>query len=360
MICKNAVYCVQEYEVTLYRRTMDTVTHCLIGTFTYSLLPRVYKVKNLLLASIVLANIPDIDVLFAYTQELYLALHRGITHSIFLVPLISLLFAYIIMRWIIPKETQWRYATMYGYVVLLLMEHIYADVVTNYGTMIFMPFSAIRIRIPGLFIIDLVVIALLIIGSILGFKRRYKGAYSIAVLLFFYPLLSYGIGSFVEQSVHTRYAPLLSEKSRVIVYPAPFAPLYWNVIIEDDTTYYQTKINIVTQSITPLIQYSRLDDEFIESLKKQGRFFQLYSAFADDMLVITKRDADKISLAPLYTIPIGEKAFGNTSSFLEITLHEKDNVIEKIDLFPAIFLWRYDTPAIIVEEPFSLPNMSAL
>lgn len=338
---------------------MDTVTHCLIGTFTYSLLPKPYKVKNLLLSSIILAILPDIDVAFGYTQELYLLLHRGITHSLLLIPFASLLITYLLLRFVIPKDTIWRYGTLYAYVLLLLVEHIYADVITNYGTSIFLPLSPERIRLPGLFIIDLCVIFLLIIGSILGFTKRYKAGYIIAGILCIYPLLSLGIGSYIEHSIHKRYLPLLSAESRVLVYPAPFAPFYWNVIIEDNTSYYQTRINALTHSITPLIQYSKLDNEFMESLRKQGSFFRTYLDFSENMVVVTRRERDNTAIAPLILLPVEGDFVGRTKAPFEIILHSKDNVVEWIELFTALFPWKYDTSRVQVEEPFSLPNMTS-
>ena len=337
---------------------MDTATHCLIGTFTYSLLPKPYRVKHLLFTSIILANFPDIDVFFSYTQELYLTLHRGITHSLILAPIISLILAYILLRFVIPKNTVWKYTTIYAYVLLLFVEHLYADVITNYGTMIFLPLSSERIRIPAVFIIDIVIIALLIIGIIFGLKKKYIFAYIVAIFAFCYPLMSFAIGSFVEHAVYKRYLPLLSEGSNVVVYPAPFAPVYWNVIIEDNNKYYRTRINVLNQKITSLVEYNKPDAEFIESLKKQGKFFNNYVDFADTMLVVTGYEHNKVMIAPLYFVHIDGTILEGRASIFEITLHSKDNVVESIELFPVLFPWCYTSIPIRVKEPFSLPTVS--
>lgn len=335
---------------------MDTGTHCLIGAFTYSLLPERYKVKNLLLASIILAILPDADVFFSYTQELYLLLHRGITHSIFILPFISFIFAYCILRFIIPKHSPWNMKTMYAYVFILFLGHIYADIFTNYGTMALLPFSPYRVRIPGVFIIDLVMIVLLIIGIILGTKKRYTAGYIVATLLICYAPFSFALGSLVEYSVQKRYAPMLSQDSTVITYPAPFAPLYWNVIIEDEDSYYQTMINIVTKEITPLTQYKKIPSSFLELLEKEDSFFKTYFYFSNNMLVVADVNENNVVIAPLYYMPIKGAKIGRDTILFGITLHYKEGFVNAIELFPTLFPWRFKNEPMSVKEQFPLPN----
>ena len=91
------------------------------------------------------ATFPDLDFVLGYFSELaYLRGHRGLTHSLPLLPLWGLLLAWPMAR---PwrrggrPATDWR--AFYGVVCAALLIHILGDLITQFGTMILAPnFSA--------------------------------------------------------------------------------------------------------------------------------------------------------------------------------------------------------------------------
>lgn len=137
---------------------MDTITHTLFGFGIYKSVNKENmrkKEKNVLLfTSIGASQIPDIDIISKFwdTEGLYQMWHRGITHSVFMVPIWALLF-YLISRYIFKiKGPQ-------SYVVALISVFIHntSDVFNAWGTGYLEPFSAVRLSLGTVPIIDFVI-----------------------------------------------------------------------------------------------------------------------------------------------------------------------------------------------------------
>ena len=98
---------------------------------------------------------PDLDILIRSSTDPLLSLeyHRQFTHSLIFIPfggLICALFLFVVFKKISPfnfKKT-WLYCTLgYG-------THGLIDACTSYGTLLFWPFSDIRIAWNNISIID--------------------------------------------------------------------------------------------------------------------------------------------------------------------------------------------------------------
>ena len=81
----------------------------------------------------------------------YVALHRGVTHSVILLPAWALLLAWLLSL-ILRQRYSWR--AIYSTAALGIAIHIVGDVFTAYGTMLLAPLSSHRFAIPFTFIID--------------------------------------------------------------------------------------------------------------------------------------------------------------------------------------------------------------
>lgn len=98
---------------------------------------------------ICLAMLPDADyVLRLFSDTLYLRYHRGITHSVLLLPLWTWLCLSLLPRRRRPDPR------MPWLIAAALATHILLDLVTSFGTMIFAPFSDWRATLDLIFIID--------------------------------------------------------------------------------------------------------------------------------------------------------------------------------------------------------------
>nr|WP_272495789.1 metal-dependent hydrolase [Bacillus pinisoli] len=138
--------------------TIDTITHTLFGVGIYKSINKEKMSKKekyaLLFTSIGASQIPDIDFISQFwdTEGLYQMWHRGITHSIFLVPIWALLF-YLISRYI------FRIKGVQSYFVALISVFIHntSDVFNAWGTGYLEPFSSVRLSLGTVPIIDFVI-----------------------------------------------------------------------------------------------------------------------------------------------------------------------------------------------------------
>ena len=105
----------------------------------------------------VAASLPDLDIVFSLLSPLaYLYNHRGITHSFVLLPVWSLIFA-----WLCAKL--WRggpgWRAYFGVFAWGIGIHIVGDWITAFGTMFLEPLSDRRFALSTTFIIDLWLLA---------------------------------------------------------------------------------------------------------------------------------------------------------------------------------------------------------
>jgi inner membrane protein len=144
---------------------MDSVTHTLFGLALYGAVDKRNLSKSekraLLGCALVGSQIPDIDVISALwdTQGRYQMWHRGITHSLFLVPfwalLISALSALIF-------KVKGRF--LFAFSLLAVFIHNTADIFNAWGTGYFEPFSSVRLTFGTTPIVDFVFWLVILLG----------------------------------------------------------------------------------------------------------------------------------------------------------------------------------------------------
>src|SRR5258706_13885636 len=136
---------------------MDTLTHALSGALlARATAPKDAASRSLprrIAAGFFACAAPDLDIIVSLAGPVaYLANHRGVTHSLVLLPLWALLYSWVLAK-ILREPGGWR--TLYGVTALGLGLHNAGDVITSYGTIILAPFSDWRAAIGTTFIIDL-------------------------------------------------------------------------------------------------------------------------------------------------------------------------------------------------------------
>ena len=99
--------------------------------------------------------LPDLDIVTGVVMAdpwVHLTAHRGITHSLFLVPFSSAVLAWIFWRWGKGAASFWWW---YLLAFVVLFTHPLLDCCTSYGTQIFAPFSNVRIAWNCVSIVDI-------------------------------------------------------------------------------------------------------------------------------------------------------------------------------------------------------------
>lgn len=160
---------------------MDTITHTLFGLTTYGAvnkerLPKGSK-KALLFAAVVGSQIPDIDVVMNLTEvgrineQMW---HRGLTHSIFFVPIWSgLIYLLCALFWKVKDVLFIKLA------FINILIHIFSDSLNTWGTGLLEPISPIRVSFGTLSIIDFMIWFIIITGFLLTKLKKSIKAYKV-------------------------------------------------------------------------------------------------------------------------------------------------------------------------------------
>lgn len=121
--------------------------------------------------------LPDADIfaeLFVRDPLATLSVHRGFTHSLFGVAVMTPLLALLLRRF----SRERSYPRLLWLVALGFLWHLFTDLCTSWGTMVYYPFSRARVVWDVLFIIDFAFTAILLFPHLLAWiYREPQGAF---------------------------------------------------------------------------------------------------------------------------------------------------------------------------------------
>src|SRR4051812_14964899 len=184
---------------------------------------------------------PDLDFVAGFAGPVsYLLNHRGVTHSLILLPLGALGLSWLLSR-ILREPGGWR--ALYAITAMALGAHIAGDLITSYGTMILAPFSDWRAAIGTTFIIDLWFSGIIVIGlvaSAIYWRSRAPAVAALAVL----------VGYVGFQYVQREHALEFAQRhawpgSTVNVQPRPVSAFNWTVFVSDEERHEFAHVNLV-------------------------------------------------------------------------------------------------------------------
>lgn len=222
---------------------MDNVTHTLTG-FALSRAGFVRSQKGQLAAFIVASNLPDIDIVTALGGDTaYLSNHRGLTHSVLGVAVLSLLLA-LVLR-VLFRESSFLGFLLAGF--LGCGTHVFMDLWTSYGTRILAPFRADWYTLDFVFIIDPLVLVLL--GYCLFRTGRQAARMSLALVLAY--VAARGVLHGRAMGVLEKALPE-GQLVRAVVIPSPVSPFKWRAVADCGSAYFVGDVNALggTASLT--------------------------------------------------------------------------------------------------------------
>jgi inner membrane protein len=234
---------------------LDTLTHALSGALlARATAPKDAPPRSLprrMAAGFLACAAPDLDFVVGWFGPVaYLENHRGLTHSLVLLPLWALLLAWLLAK-ILREPRGWR--ALYAVTALSIGLHIAGDLITSYGTMIFAPLSDLRAGIGTTFIIDLWFTGIILAGltgSAALYRSRAASVAAMGLLLgyvgFQFALKSQAIefGSAFARAQGLRNASVTAE-------PRPVSPFNWSVFVSDERTQRFAHINLVRKAAKP-------------------------------------------------------------------------------------------------------------
>ena len=278
---------------------MDPLTQGTIG----AVLPQALSKKNLgivALLGFLSGMAPDLDIFIRSSTDPLLSLeyHRQFTHSLVFIPfggLICALFLFVVFKKISPfnfKKT-WLYCTLgYG-------THGLIDACTSYGTLLFWPFSDIRIAWNNISIIDpLFTIPLILLIALATIKK--KNVYSKIALGWAVTYLMIGMylhnvainvgKEIAEQRGHTI--------TRIKAKPSFGNLILWKIIYESDDKFYVDATNLLFNKIIPGESIKKLNQEedfpWLKEESQQYKDVERFKWFSNDFLAVNPQNKNQI------------------------------------------------------------------
>ncbi|RBW69604.1 metal-dependent hydrolase [Bacillus taeanensis] len=205
---------------------MDSITHTLFGVGLYHALKKENLTKReknaLLFTTIVGSQIPDSDVISQFWdyEGLYQLWHRGITHSIFLVPIWAIIIYLLVVFFFKVKHRSHFLIAM-----LAVAIHNTSDVLNAWGTGYLEPFSNVRLTLGTIPIIDFVIWLIFLVSFLLkrfskhSAQKIFRWAWLAIVL---HIMIQTAQGMFIRNDVKSDY-----EK---VALSADFIPTQYTVI----------------------------------------------------------------------------------------------------------------------------------
>lgn len=230
---------------------MDTLTHALSGALLARATapaeaPGGLALRTRMQAGFLAAAFPDSDIVLRIFGALpYLDLHRGVTHSILLLPFWAWLLAWILSRfW--RRRYGWR--AFYGTAALGIAIHIAGDIFTAYGTMVLAPFSHHRFSLPFTFIIDLYFSAIIAAGLLASAARppsRFPAIVALAALGCYVGFQGVLHSRAVEAGEAYAASRLPARaKTRTYAFPQPLSPFYWRIVVVHEEEYHVASVDL--------------------------------------------------------------------------------------------------------------------
>jgi inner membrane protein len=250
-----------------------------------------------------LGTLPDLDVFIPLDGPVEdFVYHRGFSHSLLLLALVSPLLAWLITR--IHRDSRHLFREWWLLVFLVLEVGVLLDLLTVYGTQVLWPFDTTPRAWPVLFIVDPLLTVPIVVGVLAALLlsrkddlgHRLNGAGLVVATV--YLVWAFGVREFVVHDVEERLAAQDVRYQRLIFTPAPFNTLLWRIVGLDGDRYFQTYSSIFDGD-TPLAvdQYPRnlhllagLDEHPpVAKLRWFTRGFYAASQVGDDIVMTDLR-----------------------------------------------------------------------
>jgi len=190
----------------------------------------------------------DIDFVVAiFDHVAFIENHRGVTHSLLLMPLWAWLLA-VACAFALGRRHPWR--AYYGVILLVLFVHILGDLITSYGTQILAPLSKWAPGWNTTFIIDLWFSGLLVLGLLasLYWRPRTGAALGLAavtaLVLFQYTQYRSAVELADRWAREQGYTEYVAE-----AYPQPWSPFNWLLVVDRGEHYDLARVNLRRQTL---------------------------------------------------------------------------------------------------------------
>lgn len=192
-------------------------------------------------------TLPDLDVIaFPWLDAAeQLRWHRGLSHSLLIMPIAGVLIGWILAKIHQKKKVSFKLAAWFIFATWLT--HVFIDCFNTYGTQIFEPFSDYRFSFNTLFIIDPFFTGPMLLGLIVCVifcksrpKLRVFTQWTTTVWLCLYFVASITFKIMAERHFADRFNQWGVTPIRVMSSPMPLNIFGWRGVAQDDEKFYVT------------------------------------------------------------------------------------------------------------------------
>jgi inner membrane protein len=264
---------------------VDSVTHILTGAaISYGWFRKPdATARGVVATGIAAALFPDIDViLLRWGYEPYLLYHRGITHSLPLLPVWAALLGG--LAWLLTGRQ--RFGFWWLLCAANIAAHVLLDVVTSYGTMIWAPLSDQRVGWGWVFILDPFVWALLSLAIWSAIRLRQPRWTRIWLGIFWLYLAGCGVSHGIALHRARSASP---DADRIAAYPRALNPFAWTILS-------QTGRTVTWQSANRSESFTSYSDDRLTPQAEKTRAVEIFRWFAEFPVVERVDQGDTVKL----------------------------------------------------------------
>ena len=278
---------------------MDPLTQGTIG----AVLPQALNKKNLgivALLGFLSGMAPDLDILIRSSTDPLLSLeyHRQFTHSIIFIPfggLICAVFLFIVFKKISPFnfKSTWLYCTLgYG-------THGLIDACTSYGTLLFWPFSNVRIAWNNISIIDplftLPIILLVVLATIKKENIYSKVAIAWAITYLLLGIYLHNMAINVGKEIAEQRGHVIT---RIKAKPSFGNLILWKIIYETNDQFHVDATNLLFGKIIEGESVKKLnlkkDFPWLKKNSQQYKDVERFRWFSNNFLAVNPQNENQI------------------------------------------------------------------
>ena len=252
---------------------MDSVTQFALGAAIGQAMLGKRMGRQATLLGGCLGTLPDLDVLIPLNNAVAsFTYHRSLTHSLFVLAIITPLLAYWLRRSRFGANVGQSFACWVIY--LIFATHVFIDSLTAYGTQIFWPIITTPVSISSLFIIDPFYTVPLLIGLVCAQLARLDASWGRLtnhaglVLSTLYLVFSLTAKYHVEQKLASQLETQGIEAKSWFTTPTPFNTLLWRAVIMSDNGYYEAYYSLLDGSVPIRFEHYPSESDLLETVSE--------------------------------------------------------------------------------------------
>ena len=229
---------------------MDSITQAALGAGICGAMLGRFHGRKAILAGAVLGTLPDLDVVIRYADPVSAMIHhRGFSHSLFVLTLLSVALTALLRRW--RPSAQYGASRLFWAIWLTLITHTLLDAFTAYGTQLWWPLRPTPTAWSSLFIIDpffTVPLTLAVVVALFGGvgNRCLRAMQWTLAWCCIYLVASIVFKNLMESRVRQSLEGEGITVQAMFSTPQPFNILLWRVVARSpDDHYYESTLSVL-------------------------------------------------------------------------------------------------------------------